>query len=579
MRISKMITLIAIGSAMALSGARAEQRDGGEHRQKIEKLIHDYYNAPSLKATTRAELSPAESEELRAYFEREPDNTLKPVDLSDPGEARIEDLISKAAGRPPFTGLAKALAAEAGPERATDTCAEILKDHNAQGIFADAGVKDESGATLLAAATLQAVSFQKKPDEVRNFGAQITVFDSNNKAISDKSGLSTKGQVLLLTQDPPKAGAVDEKKRPVAQAYFTVFKKDGTPCQTRRLVKITPPPKKIAVSAPNNTANRATVICLNRGNPEPQWPDPCDFGPFKQAGFQPGSANVVVPLAGNVEMPYPIAAKDVSKDVLLQVTAINSSNGETCKGQDNDLGAQVLAQSKVASANVLNWSILGDAALIFGRTCYASNTGLAFNMYWQIPITMPDGSTQSVSAIISNVLTQGTANTLIIRPAILEFGCLPGGTMVTLADGVTRKAVEDFGPQDKVLGLDGKPWAVTGHIKGEDNELIAVTTENGLVSRMTSDHPVITGYGKGGTPIFVMAKDLVVGTGVFTVNGQTKVARVEHQAYKGFVYNMEVRPLGASAVSAGGGGFFADGLLVGDQTMQGLATRVDVAKN
>jgi len=276
-------------------------------------------------------------------------------------------------------------------------------------------------------------------------------------------------------------------------------------------------------------------------------------------------------------MPYPLAVKDIAKDVALQVTAINSNNGQTCKGQDNDLGPQVLQKTQL-SPNALDWNIVGTSALVFGRTCYASNTGLAFNMYWTVPVTMPDSSVQNITAIVSNVLKQGSANTLIIKPAVVQFGCVPGGALVRLADGVSQKPIEDILPADRVLGLDGKAWAVTGHIKGWDTALISITTENGFVSRMTPDHPVITGYAKSGTPRFSLAKDLVAGQAVFSVKGPTKIIEVEKQAYQGSVYNMQVRPLGADAAPAGGGGFYADGLLVGDQTMQGLAAPVSVAR-
>jgi hypothetical protein len=190
-------------------------------------------------------------------------------------------------------------------------------------------------------------------------------------------------------------------------------------------------------------------------------------------------------------------------------------------------------------------------------------------MYWTVKVTKPGGKPATVTAIVSNVLQQGSANTLIVNNVDLQWGCVPAGTLVTLMDG-SRKAIEAMTREDLVLGADGRPWQVFNLLAGDDAELIVVTAEDGTVARMTPEHPVIIGEDDRARPRWVTASKLAAGMPLVTVKGESKAAAVERRAYGGTVYNMVLRPQGSNHTPAQGGGFYADGLLVGDQTMQGL---------
>lgn len=535
---------------------------------------------------TRGALTASERKDLSDWVQKAAGHGLVAVDLADAHEIRMVDLMQKAAGRPPFSELLSTLRTAGVARPTADKCASFLKEHEANGVFLDVGAA-RSGAKLVAASggklpadphlepltasTLQATFLTASPD-VRNFGTQLLVLDSDENPVTEGDGLSNKDETTLFVDARPAEGSIDEEHPPKASALFTVFMTDGTPCQFRRTAEVLPPPRSIEVTAPNNFRDGATrtVICLNRANPDPVWPQACDFGPFKQASQDGRDWKVVVPMAGTIMLPHPLALKDGKIDAQLQVTAINSQSGKTCEGQDNDLGKQVLALTEpTADDQGITWSILADKALVFGHTCYDQHSGLAFNMFWTIKV-MKQGATKpsTVTAIVSNVLERGSANTLVVHAVDLQWGCLPAGALVTLADR-TQKRIEDITPRDLILGADQKPWEPIGALTGDEGELVVVTAEDGTVARMTAEHPVIIGEERG-EPRWLTASHLTVGAPLVTARGASKVATIERRPYGGKVYNLALRPQGARAAPAQGASFYADGLLVGDQTMQGL---------
>lgn len=563
---------IAVFAAL-LMPATIGAAENADREARIEAAINAQYayqppRAAMATGKARAALSVDERSQLTNWMREADGKGLVRVDLTSPREVKMLDLMHKAARRPAVSQLVSVLGGVAAIRSQLDGCEAFLKEHQANGLFMDVGAV--KGTQMLTAATIQATFLAGKPQDVRNFGTMMVVIDSDGKDVTDGSGLSHKGETTLLTEAPPAQGKIDENKPPMASATFTTFMSDGTPCMMRMTAPVTPPPNSIVVTAPNNEQNRKTVLCINRGHPDPPaWPNPCDFGPFPQGTLNP--PKVVVPLAGAIQWPYPVAVLNTGKiDGTLQVTAINSQDGTTCQGQDNDLGKQVLDLTTMTDDNkTVTWSILADKALIFGTACFQPHSGLAFNMTWRLKITKPGGKPTNVLAVVSNTLTRNSANTLIVQNVDLQWGCLPAGTLVTMADR-TQKPIEAIVPEELVLGADGKPWQAVGMLTGDEAELIVVTAEDGTIARMTAEHPVIVGTDDLGRQLWTTARRLVVGASLTTINGASKVAAVERRAYGGKVFNITLRPQGASETPARGASFYADGLLVGDQTMQGL---------
>lgn len=527
-----------------------------------------------VQATPRSRLTAEEHQKLEDWLARAEGKGLVPIDHSDPGDLEGLDLLRRLGGYPTRSDYLKKWAkirSKAGHkakvvQAASDpVCKDFLTKYQSNGLFLDLGQKDGK----LMATVLQANAHDGLP--AVKFASLVQVIDSDKNPVTGGDGLGGTDPILV-TYAPPKPGVYLQDKPPRAAVEFTVFQPDGTPCSYRDVKAMMPWPQSITVKAPNNTrSNSKTVLCLNRGNPDPQWPQACDFGPFSQAKHDTGWA-VVVPQQGEVVLPGPVSTKpDGSVDADLRVTAINSKNGVTCQGQDVDVGKTVLAAAKVdpQNANKLTWSLLADKAPTFGQTCYEAHTGLNFNMFWNIRV-QSGGVPQTVTAIVSNTLSQGSYNTLIVPAVDLQFGCLPTGTQVTMANGET-KAIEKITKGELVRGADGKPWEVWNRMVGEDLSLVKIVGANGAVIKTSETHPVVVGHEADGRPRAIPAFKVKPGMPLVTATGTTTVASAASVPYDGPVYNLAIRPQGAKETSPKGGAFYADGVLVGDQTMQGLA--------
>lgn len=547
---------------------------------------------PAAKKTSSAKASPTLDPAVQAWLDKADGKGLIQLSGSNPEDVRGIEAMRKIAGYPPRSDLIRKLPKSSVLKavRGVDpvpACKTFLETHDANGMFVDAGVIVAGSDTRLTAATLQSVSLSGSTSPTP-FGSIVNVLDSNRKYVTTASGQSSGDQPLLSVVAPPASGLVDKARSPQAVAIMTMYMDDGTPCEMRLVQSLLDGPKDIKVQAPNNGHASKTVLCLNRANAQPpQWPDPCDFGPFAQSKYSEGWG-VVVPLQGTIVFPGTVNSKDGMIDGTLRVTAINAQNGSTCKNQDVDLGRFVLQNSSIgADKTSINWQLITSTenwktekgAPLFGKTCYDPHSGLAFNMTWQVKISPSSGGAPiNVLAIISNTKSQGSPTTLIVPQVDVQFGCVPAGTRVTLADG-GNKIIDDIAPTDLVRGPDGAAWRVTGKTQGDDLSVIEVTADNGTVGRMTLDHPVITGRDDKGRIRAVKAAQLRAGMPLLTVAGTSFVKSVERRNEAVKVFNIEVKPQDESVgngTASVDGGFYADGLLVGDQAMQG---RLDTILN
>ncbi|WP_256081071.1 Hint domain-containing protein [Massilia sp. YIM B04103] len=567
--IGKWLMALAALTACVASAARPV----AEHT--LDKAVKAQFTKLPAKSKARQPLSLQERQQLEDWLARAEDKGIVSIDHNDPRDLEGQDLQRRLHGYAPRSTHLRALARR-HPQtgRSGDpACQAFLAEYRANALFLDVGQKDG----MLMATVLQANA--RGGLQPVTYANLLTVNDSDGNPATSGDGIGHSA-AILVTNAPPRAGVYRKEKPPRASAEYTVFMPNGTPCDYREVKTMRPWPQSMAVTAPNNTrGNSKTVLCLNRANPDPNWPQPCDFGPFPQAKHATGWA-VVVPQEGEIVLPGPVATKaDGSVDADLRVTAINMKDGQTCQGQDVDVGKAVLAAAKVdpQNASKVRWTLTKDNAPVFGQTCYDSNTGLAFNMFWNIRVNS-GAAPLTVTASVSNTLTQGSYNTLIVPAVDLQFGCLPAGTQVTMANG-ERKAIETIATGDLVLGADGKPWEVWSRMAGEELSLVRITAADGSVVSASEAHPIVVGTERDGRPRAVSAAEVKVGMHLTTSRGASTVASAAKAAYDGRVYNLAIRPQGAGRPAAEGGSFYADGVLVGDQTLQGkissLASQAD----
>lgn len=542
----------------------------------LSDAIESHFRPAPRPKPAHNRLTKAEHKQLDAWLEKADGKGLVQVDHGNPDDLRGLDLLRRLAGYQPRSDYLKARSKIDRKTLAADqlnndvTCKDFLAKYQANGLYLDLGQRDGK----MMATALQANARADMP--AVKYANVIAIIGSDKKLVTNGDGLAN-DKPMLVTYAPPKPGVYDKAHPPRAVVEYTVFKEDGTPCSYREVRSVMPWPESINVTAPNNTRpNSKTVLCLNRKNPDGGWPDSCDYGPFTKAKRDTGWA-VIVPQQGEIVLPGKVALKpDGTVDADLQVTAINSKNGVTCTGQDVDAGKTVLATATVdpRTGRSVKWSLLGEQAPTFGQTCYEAHTGLAFNMFWNIRM-ISGGVSQTVTAIVSNTLTQGSYNTQIVPNVDLQFGCLPASTKVTLANG-DSEAIERIGKGDLVRGADGKPWQVWSRMVGEDLSLVRIVAADGTEVRTSDTHPVIIGYGADGRPRAVPAVDLRAGMPLVTTTGTSTVVSAVTVPYDGPVYNLAIHPAGDEGATAQGGAFYADGMLVGDQTMQGLISPAPV---
>lgn len=147
----------------------------------------------------------------------------------------------------------------------------------------------------------------------------------------------------------------------------------------------------------------------------------------------------------------------------------------------------------------------------------------------------------------------------------IAWGCLPPGTMITLADG-TEVAIEQIEPGDRVMtDDDGGVLTVTNVMEGhEDEPLVVIEDSLGHEIPMTATHPVPT-LDRGA----LQARELDIGDRLETEDGIAHVVRIDREDYEGDVFNLV---LGTPKELEGRGKdttMVANHVVVGDVHMQG----------
>jgi hypothetical protein len=163
-----------------------------------------------------------------------------------------------------------------------------------------------------------------------------------------------------------------------------------------------------------------------------------------------------------------------------------------------------------------------------------------------------------------------------IEPLTIAVGCLAAGTEVEMADGSLR-AVEDVMTSEQVQADEsGRLLTVVDTFIGwEEHPLIRVETDSGQVLEMTRSHPVVV-MDDGVRQVF-LARQLEAGNVLVGAEGNMTVKMVSQIPPPGSGDDVMVYNLGLGAadevVTRDNTTFFANGILVGDNTMQEVFER------
>lgn len=211
--------------------------------------------------------------------------------------------------------------------------------------------------------------------------------------------------------------------------------------------------------------------------------------------------------------------------------------------------------------NTASWDFNDDWNKILDLSRFSVSTILDFHCSFALEVKK--GSTLMYPIITVNSSNEAAANesSAIIEKISIRWGCVAEGTLISMADGSTRKA-EDVRVGDSLKSQDGESVAVTNVFMGTEAELVRLKTASGECLDMTYDHPVLAARG------FVRADELTAGDRIVTESGESAVSELYPIPYGGKVYSVETSPPGA---------IVCNGIVTGDFVTQNSRRSDDAA--
>lgn len=193
-----------------------------------------------------------------------------------------------------------------------------------------------------------------------------------------------------------------------------------------------------------------------------------------------------------------------------------------------------------------------------------------FNLNFKTYLSSKSDSGQPLSTEVQFTISSGelcipTTNVACVNRLIVNWGCLPAGTPIRMADGSVKK-IENIEVNERVLAdAGGRSLEVVNTVRGtEKDPLVVVADDHGHTLSLTASHPVLTHRG------VVQAEALQLDDELRTEEGATRIVRLERRTSErpAEVWNLDLGEAGARD-DRDGNTFFAAGIQVGDYRMQG----------
>ncbi len=349
--------------------------------------------------------------------------------------------------------------------------------------------------------------------------------------------------------------------------------------------KLSQQPEYIGVDPIDKTGDDIVKVCLNRSHND------CDY-PYDQA-LPNAETKVQIPFSGTMIVNHNILEIWETNEELPPELG-EATNIYVQKGSRG--GVSVPAYAELENGNksfsdyitiedidfekketTLKWVIPRDEG-VFGDAELFSNID---EVLWNITIAVngfpyfeegrfaePENFQLTLSS--EENVRFGTYYAPVLDKMKFGYSCLAKDSMISMADG-SKTPIEKIAIGDLVMGAlaanveTTQPMTVVDVSTGiEVIPMIQVTTREGNGLLITETHPVMTAN-KG----IVWAKELMAGDRILTENGSVLVRSVSKQNYGDKVYNLALAPLGNSTLDKYSEfGLFADGLFVGDLSMQ-----------
>ncbi|GEM_PF-1637801 len=332
-----------------------------------------------------------------------------------------------------------------------------------------------------------------------------------------------------------------------------------------------------------NSENTNTMVCVSRAALGNGGFDSlkCDYG-------SDANDDVIINIIGAIQYDpsQPPTTYTNSQGAVVPVGSadiyVANENGGGCDASSPDSGTKFFDNAIACPADdkftgvcydsvnlILKWNFQDvDFGKAQDRQCGDAGDLLKFRL--NVNVT----DSQSGDEINSSIFS--VAGVLVPQPTgigggkieipLLEMltGCLPPRVQIEMSSGETMP-IENFKNEFEVVRAgDGSAVSVAGLTKGVETKLIEIKDDKKHSLRLSFAHPVIL---EDGNPL--PANKLKPGMKVKTRNGISTLTSVETVAYDGPVYNLTLaEPWEPKTKRLIGNSFYADGFLVGDNTLQ-----------
>ena len=323
-------------------------------------------------------------------------------------------------------------------------------------------------------------------------------------------------------------------------------------------------PKHMTLQAPQSVnGNDYIKVCMNRLD---RFGQDCDYVINSQKEI------VAFPLKGSVIFSGPIWAPDEKPgyDPVVDIKTVKLPMGGGCELKDLENAFWELPGVKVTGATV-SWDITAKEFQETQKTCFGYGDRALFSMNVTAYLKSQEGQSSIVSASFSNNQnTRVGAGTMKMDPMQVYYGCLAEDTEVTLAEKLDGKLkIQKPALIGKIVAnrIGIQNLVVAGNAYGyEPKYMLEISTNKNHSVTLTEDHPIwVNGS-------FINAIDTELKDKVVTLKGEeivTGLRLVDPGDQPAKVWNIFLeRPPGAGIAPIDERGFYANGILVGDGSVQ-----------
>jgi hypothetical protein len=363
----------------------------------------------------------------------------------------------------------------------------------------------------------------------------------------------------LTTQILP-AGAVNARQV-VAVAHLVGSVRSATDAARATLgeEEAATPVQSVTVINPNHNAH-PTLDYIKVGlNRTPQDRGDCDY--YYQYGVDGSKPIVGLQVNGSALLVsgYTVAQPPNFNGSCILMRRSNVGDGATLAFPANQIPPLCNG-----AGGAVSWNIGPDW---FQGAPWDQGQAIDLDFTLNFSVTPGGSATLRVTSVPQAVQTLPT-NLATIAPIQFVWGCVASGTAVRMADGTMRR-IETLRIGERVADGRGGSSRIaevwTGH---EAKPLYRLATASGAEVLVTDEHPVPTAAG------VKLARDLLPGMVVTTLEGAEALLTVEAVSYDGPVVNLDLLTDDAAtlsdidddAITA----FEAGGILIGDNRMQGV---------